>query len=487
MTRRTFAALLAAPAAAKITADDGLFFDSVTNLSRRLRAKEFSSVELTRAFCDRLERLGPRYNSLALLLREAAIREAKLADEEIKRDRLRSPLQGVPYAAKDLLTVEGLPTTWGAKPYAGQVFDYTATVLRKLSKARAVLIGKLAMIELAGGPSYSGPGASLTGPALNPWNRGHWAGGSSSGSGAAVAAGLVPWAIGTETSGSILTPAAFCGITGLRPTYGLVSRHGAMALSHSLDKIGPMARSAEDCGFALAVMAGGDDQDADSAGKNFYFAPQYARPAKEIRFGYAPIDFEVWAEEAIRPALQSALEVFRSFGGVWKEKKLPADFPTGAVGTLIQGEAAFYFRDLIASGKVDELADAQQIEGLKKASGVTAADYLKAKQQQRDSRRIFEDLFADIDVLIAPGRLGVANRIAPFERSKPPSEDRGNSAIIPASNLAGVPAITLPCGFANGLPVGIQLVSRWFNENMLLALGMEFQRRTDWHTKRPQV
>jgi aspartyl-tRNA(Asn)/glutamyl-tRNA(Gln) amidotransferase subunit A len=219
---------------------DDIFFLTIPELNQKLRAKEFSAVELTRAWTERLDKLGPRYNALALSLREQAIKRAKEVDGDIGRDRWRSPLQGLPYGAKDLLAVKGHPTTWGAKPFAGQVFDEDARVIRKLNSAGAVLAGKLAMVELAGGGGYRYAAASLTGPALNPWDRAYWAGGSSSGSGAAMAAGLVAYAIGTETWGSILTPAAYCGITGLRPTYGLVSRSGAMALSWTLDKIGPM-------------------------------------------------------------------------------------------------------------------------------------------------------------------------------------------------------------------------------------------------------
>src|SRR5204862_1989517 len=173
--------------------------------------------------------------------------------------------------------------TWGAKPYAGQVFDYDATVIEKLSGVGAVLTGKLAMVELAGGGGYLLPSASLTGPGLNPWDRSRWSGGSSSGSGSAVAAGLATFAIGSETSGSILTPAAFCGITGLRPTYGLVSRYGAMALSWTMDKLGPMCHSAEDCGLVLEAMAGGDSNDPGSAHKSFHYTPQYYRQAKDLR------------------------------------------------------------------------------------------------------------------------------------------------------------------------------------------------------------
>src|ERR1700694_5337001 len=262
---------------------DDIFFATITEINQKLKAKEFSVVELTRAFSDRLESLGPRYNARALSLRHQAHRAAKDIDGDLKRERYRSPVQGIPFGAKDLLSYEKEPTTWGARPYAGQVFDYTATPLKKLGKIGAVLLGKLAMVELAGGPSYRYATASLTGPGLNPWDRTRWSGGSSSGSGIAVAAGLVTFALGSETSGSILTPAAYCGITGLRPTYGLVSRHGAMALSWTLDKIGPLCRSAEDCGLVLQAIAGADNDDPASAGKSFYFAPQVARALKEIR------------------------------------------------------------------------------------------------------------------------------------------------------------------------------------------------------------
>src|SRR6266852_3811497 len=243
-----------------------LYFASIGEISARLRAKEFSAVELTRAFCDRLERIGPRYNALALSLREAAIRQARDVDDELKRGRVRGALQGIPYGVKDLLAVAGHPTTWGARPYAAQVFQEDAFVVERLNKAGAILIGKLAMVELAGGGGYRFAAASFTGPGLNPWDRSRWSGGSSSGSAAATAAGLVAFALGSETSGSIITPAAFCGVTGLRPTYGLVSRRGAMALSWTLDKIGPLCRSAEDCAHVLETIAGNDSQDPGSAG-----------------------------------------------------------------------------------------------------------------------------------------------------------------------------------------------------------------------------
>src|SRR5271163_4178719 len=270
---------------------DDIFFATITEINQKLTAKEFSAVELAKAFSDRLESLGPHYNALVLSLRVEAHRDAKDVDGDIKRERLRGRLQGIPFGAKDLLAYAKHPTTWGAQPYAEQVFDYTAGVLKRIQKHGGLLTGKLAMVELAGGPSYRYASASLTGPGLNPWDPTRWSGGSSSGSGIAVAAGLVTYALGSETSGSILTPAAFCGITGLRPTYGLVSRHGAMALSWTLDKIGPLCRSAEDCGLVLHEIAGADGDDPASAGKSFYYAPAFARDLKEVTVGYAPVDF----------------------------------------------------------------------------------------------------------------------------------------------------------------------------------------------------
>ncbi len=482
LTRREFVALGAASAFARQPDSDDVFFASITELNARLRKREFSSVELTKAFLDRLEKQGPQLNALALSMRKSALRTAKDADDEMKRERFRSVLQGIPFGAKDLFSVEGHVTTWGAKPFAEQRHNETAAVLEKLEKGRSVLIGKLSMIELAGGPSYSSASASLTGPCLNPWNRDYWAGGSSSGSAAAVAAGLVPFALGTETSGSIITPAAYCGITGLRPTFGLVSRSGAMALSPSLDKIGPMCRTAEDCGHILAAIAGGDRKDPGSAGKNFYYAPQFARPFQQLKIGYSPAEFEA-ASDSVRPVLKAALEVVRSFGAELVEKSLP-EFPYGdAVSTLISAEAGYEFRELIESGRVNELADAQQIEGLKKGLDISAADYLKAKQAQLEITEAFSRLLYEVDVYLSPSRLSTANHAhQPFAQQK---TGAGRSAIIPASNIAGVPALSVPCGFADGLPVGIQFLGPAFSENRLLSFGVEFQKRTNWHKQRP--
>jgi aspartyl-tRNA(Asn)/glutamyl-tRNA(Gln) amidotransferase subunit A len=467
---------------------DDIFFATIGELNARLKSKDFSAVELVRAFARRLEQLGPRYNALALPLTDTAIRRAADVDKELKRERYRGPLQGIPFGAKDLLSYAGHPTTWGARPYAAQVFDSSATVIDKLEKTGAVLVGKLAMVELAGGGGYRSAAASMFGPGLNPWDRTRWSGGSSSGSGSAVAAGLVPFAIGSETSGSILTPAAFCGITGLRPTYGLVSRHGAMALSWTMDKLGPMCRSAEDCGLVLAVIAGGDTNDPGSAHKSFYYVPQYYRASKDLRIGYAPVDFAEWAQPATRPAFEQALAAIRETGAKLIETKLP-DLPYGALtSTIISAEGASVFEPLIKSGKVDELADPKQIAGLKAGLEISANDYLKAMRIRAIVQQKIRRLFADVDVLLAPSRFGPAPKISePLDKhaNDATPKDLGMSALIPAGNLAGLPALSLPCGFADGLPVAIQLVGPAFSENQLLALGKDFQTRTDWHRKRP--
>ena len=468
-----------------------VFFASIAELGARLRAKEFSCEELTRAFCDRLERFGPRYNALALSLRPQALRQAKDADSAMKIGRFYSPLHGIPYGVKDLLAVKGHPTAWGAKPYASQVFDYDASVVEKLTKAGAILTGKLAMVELAGGGGYRYPAASHHGPGRNPWDPTKWSGGSSSGPGSATAAGLVTFSIGSETSGSIVTPAAYCGLTGLRPTYGLVSRHGAMALSWTLDKLGPMCRSAEDCGLVLEAISGKDALDPGSAGQSHRHAPAYFKKPQEIRVGYAPVDFEEYADPELRPELKKGLDAFRALGVQLKEVEIP-DFPYGAIlSQILAGEAGSIFEDLIRSGKVDGLADQRQIAGLKAYVDLPATEYLRAMRVRGLVQEAFRSLFLDVDVLLTPSRLSVATPIDQAldggGSNAPPPKSRGMSGMIPAGNLAGLPALSLPCGFVNGLPVAICLIGRPFIENQLVGLGMSFQKDTDWHKRQPKV
>lgn len=465
-------------------------FATIGELSVALRTRQISSVELTEFFGKRLETLGPTYNALALSLWKEGKKTAKEADEEIKRERYRGPLQGIPYAVKDLISVAKYPTTWGAKPYADQVFEEDAAVVQRLALKKATLVGKLSMVELAGGGGYSSASASLQGPGLNPWNKAYWSGGSSSGSGAAVAAGLIPFALGSETSGSILTPASYCGVTGLRPTYGLVSRHGAMALSWTLDKLGVLARSAEDCGLVLHVIAGSDDDDPGSAQKSFYFAPEYYQRFADIKVAYAEVDFAEWPNEALRPAFAEALAAFKAIGSQMVDSRLP-DYPYGPViSCIIDSEAASVFETLIRSGKVDQLADQSQIDGLKASLNYSAVDYLKAMRMRTQIKKSFREIFAEVDLIVAPTKLDPPDLAAqPFDETPPKRPDQKGmvAELVQATNLAGLPAMTVPCGFVNGLPVGLQIVGPPFSENRLIAFGQEFQRRTNFHKQHPPV
>ncbi|HYA17292.1 MAG TPA: amidase, partial [Bryobacteraceae bacterium] len=296
---------------------------------------------------------------------------------------------------------------------------------------------------------------------------------------------------GSETSGSIITPAAYCGITGLRPTYGLVSRHGAMALAWTMDKIGPMCRTVEDCGCVLDTIAGGDSKDPGSAGKGFYYTPQYARDLKDLTIGFSPDDLE-WVEAAARPAFEAAMNVLRGCGAKFVEVALP-DFPYDSLADIIIGaEAGAIFEPLIASGEVAELADPSQIASLRVNLEIPAKDYLRAMRIRTLVQQKFRELFSKVDLLAAPSRYTIAPRITEaLDGPDPPPgghpQSPGMRDLIPAGNLAGLPALSLPCGFANGMPLGLQLAGPAFSENMTLAVGSYFQRQTDWHKRRPPL
>ena len=468
---------------------DEIWFAGIRELNARLVKREFSARELAKAFAERLAAIGPRYNALALSLADRAHKRSGDVDDDIRRQRLRGPLQGIPWGATDLLSVRGELTTWGARPYAAQVFDDDAAVVKQLDGAGALLVGKLATISLGGAGGYALPSASTSGACRNPWNAAYWAGGSSSGPAAAVAAGLVPFAIGSEAYNfsSLLTPAAYCGVTALRPTYGYVSRRGAMPLSWTMHKLGPLGRSAEDCGLVLQQISGGDSEDPGSAGKSFYYTPQYARALKDLSVGYANVDFESWAEPAARPVFEKALDTLVDMGLTLIETKLP-DFPYElAARAIVDAENSSVFEPLVGSGNVNQLSDPAQIAGLEAGLGIAAKDYLKAMRIRRMVMDALRALFVDFDVLVTATRFHTATRIdQPIERPAPEARiPRGLSDLGAAGNLAGLPALSLPCGFVNGLPVALELVGPPFTENTLLAIGAEYQRRTEWHKQRP--
>ncbi len=458
-------------------------FLTIPELGTLLRSRRLSAVELARHFLDRLERLGPTYNAVVTVLREPAVAEARLRDRELAAGEIRGPLHGIPYGVKDLLATEGAPTTWGAEPYRRQMLKGDATVVRRLREAGAVLCAKLAMVELAGGMGYNRAFASFTGPGKTPWNLSRWSGGSSSGPGSAVGAGLVPFAIGSETWGSIQFPAAFCGVSGLRPTYGRVSRHGAMALSWTMDKLGPLARTAEDCGLILAAIAGPDPLDPTTLAARFT-APRRSRPHQRYRIGVLKGSREKTQREVVRN-FDGSLAVLGDFADVVEDLELP-DFPyDAAASVIIDGEAASAFEPLFESGRITELTAPEDRLGGYPGQVVLAKDYLRALRVRRPAARALDALLAGVDAIAAPTLPTVAWPLdTAFDKVYP--DFPGGSSISGAANLSGVPGLFLMNGVGEGgLPTSLQLTGRALGEEPLLAIGIRYQERTSFHRLRP--
>jgi aspartyl-tRNA(Asn)/glutamyl-tRNA(Gln) amidotransferase subunit A len=422
-------------------------------------------------------------NAYVTITRDLALKEAHAADKEIRAGKYRGPLHGIPYAAKDLLAVQGYPTPWGARPYANQKFDYDATVIKKLHDAGAILLGKAAMIELAGGMGYRFASASATGAAKNPWNEGCWTCGSSSGSGAITAAALAPFAIGTETWGSIVCPSSFCGVSGLRPTYGRVSRHGAMALSYSMDKIGVLSRTADDCGIVLAHIAGHDPLDRSSLPeKNFnYLAPPMRSP---LRIGWLT---NAWTEvpATIAEPVKTAIETLKSHGAIVKDAKLPEGPFEAAAGVIISVEGAAAFDELIETGKVAQLSDPLGRIGGYVNKQVPGSDFMRAQQIRGILQKKMDELFEQFDVLAAASLPTVATTLETnLETDLAFSDPLGG-----IGNFCGLPAISVMCGLSSDkrLPVGIQFIGRPTDEEGVIAAAHLFQQHSDWHRKRPPI
>jgi aspartyl-tRNA(Asn)/glutamyl-tRNA(Gln) amidotransferase subunit A len=457
-----------------------LAFATLPILGNQLRSGAVTSLDLTRLFLDRLEAHGRAYNCVVTLTRELALEQARQADEELSAGRDRGPLHGIPYGAKDLLATKGIPTTWGAAPFKNRVIDQDATVVRRLREAGAVLVAKLAMVELAGGMGYRQPNASFTGPGLNPWDTKTWSGGSSSGSGAATAAGLVPFAIGTETWGSITTPACYCGITGLRPTYGRVSRAGAMALAWTHDKIGPMARTAHDCGLVLDAIAGPDPDDLSAAERPYRYPPADS-PGRNYRLAVIK-DGAAHAEPDMFKNFEAALKVMSAWAAV-EEIELP-DLPFADVAvTIISAECAAAFEEMVDSGDVFELTAPEDRLGGFGDQAMLATEYLRAQRIRTHLCRAWDELLAPYDALLTLPTAGPATPIDASTRGK----YRVESAGAPG-NVCGTPAIVIPTGLTGtGLPTAMQLDGRAWSENRLIALATAFQDATAWHTLHPRV
>jgi len=465
-----------------------ILFQSVTELAPLLRRRKLSPVELVCAFLDRIESVNPKVNAFMTVTGEQALEQARKAEREIAAGRYRGPLHGIPYAPKDLLATKGIRTANGSQVTSHWIPDHESTVTARLNQAGAILIGKLNLLEFAMGSGQKG----LAGPARNPWDLTYSPSGSSSGSGAAVAAGMVPAAIGSDTGGSIRNPAKSCGIVGLKPTYGRVSRYGVTTLSWTLDHVGPMARTVADVARLLQAIAGPDPKDRTAAATP---VPDYTKSltgsVKGLRLGVPTEHFFDKVHPETEAALRRAIALLREMGAVVVDVKVRhASLCSAASSVILQSEASAYHEKRLK--EKGDLLDPLVRERLEAATFYSAADYIKALRFRTVLMEEMRRVFATCDVLMLPAGNAapkldaeIVGSDAPTDPPLPPRPDSYNIA-----NVTGIPAIVLPCGFTAGppsLPLGIQFCAKPFDEATLFRIGHAYQSATDWHKRRPPL
>jgi Asp-tRNA(Asn)/Glu-tRNA(Gln) amidotransferase A subunit family amidase len=430
-------------------------FWPVRHLAELIRSRAATSVELAEMYLARLEKHGPALESVITITKQRALDQARRADREIEAGRYRGPLHGIPWGAKDLLAVRGYRTTWGAGPYVDQVIDMDATVVRRLDEAGAVLVAKLTLGALAQGDVWFG------GRTRNPWNLEQGSSGSSAGSAASTVAGLVGFALGTETLGSIVSPSTRCGATGLRPTFGRVSRHGAMALSWSMDKIGPICRSAEDCALVFASIVGPDGQDPSVKDAPFNW-DAYVKPSA-LRIGFLESAFA--RDRATRSFDDASLDVLRSLGADLIPVELPSGFPLSALRPILNAEAAAAFDELTRSNRDELLERSSWPDTFRTARLIPAVEYIQANRVRTEVMRATHEMMKDLDVLVVP--------------------TSGSDQLL-LTNLTGHPCVVIPNGYRDdGTPVSICFIGRLYGEAEALALAKAVQDTTDFHLRHP--
>jgi Asp-tRNA(Asn)/Glu-tRNA(Gln) amidotransferase A subunit family amidase len=437
---------------------EDLAFEPVTTLGALVKSRKVSSTDLTKMYLERLKKYSPKLLCVITLTEELALEQAAKADEEIKRGHYRGPLHGIPWGAKDLYSTKGIKTSWGAEPYQDQVFNYNATVVDRLEQAGAVLLAKLSMGALAQG------GLWFAGMTKNPWNTERSSSGSSAGSASSTSAGLVGFSLGTETLGSIISPSTTCGVVGLRPTYGRVSRHGAMGLSWTMDKPGPICRSVEDCALVLEAIHGPDGKDLAVVDAPFDWQPQLGLTG--LRIGYLEADFERASKES-KQLYDQALADLRTAGAKLEPVKLP-DFQAQPLRIILEAEAATAFDDLTRSGGVNQLkgqAPGDWPNTFRTARLIPAVEYIRAQRARTLLMHRMDQFMADWDVLVSP----------PF------------GGLLLVTNLTGHPQIVTPCGFANGLPQGLVFTGKLYEEGEPMRVAMTFEKATKWHTLHPNL
>jgi Asp-tRNA(Asn)/Glu-tRNA(Gln) amidotransferase A subunit family amidase len=476
---------LRSPAARSASIAD-LAFQPVTALAALVQKRELSATDLTKMYLERLKKFGPKLNCVVTLTEELALAQAAQADKEIRSGRHRGPLHGIPWGAKDLFATKGIPTTWGAAPYQNQVFDYDATVVERLREAGAVLVAKLSMGALAQGDQW------FKGRTRTPWNPERGSSGSSAGPGAATAAGLVGFSIGTETRGSIISPSAANGVAGLRPTYGRVSRYGAMALSWTMDKIGPMCRTVEDCVLAFNAIYGPDGRDDTVVDAPFAWNPDL--PLAKLRIGYVKAEFEPappqegrggrggapgggrgrgglspeeqrQMAEARLKILNEALDVYRKLGAKLEPIELPGRELAGMLSFILGTEAAAAFDDLTRSKEINDPSLNTWPRTFRISRFVPAVEYIRAQRARTLLIQETEKLMSQYDVFLSST----------------------NSQSLGLTNLTGHPAIVVKAGFFKDQPIMLMATGRLYDEATLLRVALAFERATKWHEMHPAL
>jgi Asp-tRNA(Asn)/Glu-tRNA(Gln) amidotransferase A subunit family amidase len=451
---------------------DDLAFRPVTELAELVRLKRITSVELTQMYLARLKKYDPVLHCVITLTEDRALKQAQAADAEIRRGKYRGPLHGIPWGAKDLLAVRGYKTTWGAGPYKDQTIDTDATVVQRLDAAGAVLVAKLTLGELAQGDIWFGE------TTRNPWKITQGSSGSSAGPASATAAGLVGFAIGSETLGSISSPSTRCGVTGLRPTFGRVPRTGAMALSWTMDKLGPICRSVEDCALVLDAIYGPDGKDNSVIAADYHWNANLS--PRKLRVGYVKSAFDLPAVDptdakrtmhGTKTFDDAALDVFRKLGIKLIPVELP-DVPYDAMRIILTAEAGAAFDELTRSERDKLLVQQGKFDWpntFRTSRFIPAVDYVNANRLRSVAIQKWDELMTSVDVIVSP--TGAANL----------------SQLV-ATNLTGHPAVILPNGFRDdGTPVSLTFLGGLFQEGQLLAVARAYQNATDFHRMHPSV
>jgi Asp-tRNA(Asn)/Glu-tRNA(Gln) amidotransferase A subunit family amidase len=455
-----------------------LAFLPVTELAPLVRTKKVSSTDLTKMYLARLKKYSPKLLNVITLTEDLALEQAAEADKEIRAGKYRGPLHGIPFGAKDLFNTKGILTTWGAEPFKDQVPTYNATCIDRLFRAGAVLLAKLSMGALAQGDVW------FSGTTKSPWDINVGSSGSSAGSASATAGGLVGFSIGTETLGSIVSPSSRCGVTGLRPTYGRVSRYGAMGLSWTMDKIGPICRSVEDCALVLNAMYGPDGHDVTTIDAPFDWNP--AAPLANLKIGYLKAEFDrqqgfggggggrgannpnAAQNAADRKKLyDGALDALRKAGAKLEEAELPQTNAQQIV-FLLQAEAAAAFDDITRDGRVTQLRGqgaGDWPNSFRTSRVIPAVEYIRAQRGRTLLQQQMDEFMQKWDVLVVPQ----------------------GTATLTITNLTGHPQVAVPCGFINNAPQSIIFTGRLYEEGAPLRVALAFEQATDWHTMHPKM